>query len=255
MKLADLSLMKRNKTRNKIVFLDIETAPSLGWVWGKWEQNVIDFEKNGYVLSFSLKRAGERGVKTRGLPDYPAWEKDKTDDSDILRDLWQDMDDADIIVAHNGDKFDIPTLFTRFVTLGLRPPSPSQTVDTLRVARNKFKFKSNKLDDLGRDLGLGRKLPHTGSHLWLTCMTGDMKSWRIMKRYNKRDVLLLEELYYKFLPWIPVHPNVNHGTGNCIRCGSDKIEHGGYKFTALRKKDRWHCLNCHGWFEGSAKKP
>ena len=37
----------------KILFLDIETAPSLGWVWGKWQQNVIDFKER---LVYSIHR-------------------------------------------------------------------------------------------------------------------------------------------------------------------------------------------------------
>ena len=201
----------RGKTDLKIAFLDIETAPSLGWVWRKWEQNVIDFEQNGYVMSYSFKLAGFKGAKTRGLPDFPdVWKKDRRDDSALLKELWQDLNSVDMIVAHNGDKFDVPQVFTRLLTLGIKPPKPFQTFDTLKMARNRFDFKSNKLDDLCRDLGIGRKLPHTGSHLWLSCMAGDTKSWSLMKRYNKHDVLLLEELYYRFLPWVKVHPNVNH---------------------------------------------
>jgi hypothetical protein len=34
--------------------LRLETAPNLGYVWGKWEQNVIDFKKSWYVLSFAV---------------------------------------------------------------------------------------------------------------------------------------------------------------------------------------------------------
>lgn len=258
MKIDDLLIPKNNifTPDARIVFLDIETAPSLGWVWGKWEQNVIDFKENGYILSFSIKAAGRKGVKTRGLPDYAtAWKNNKQDDSAILVDLWQELSKADIIVAHNGDKFDLPTINTRFLSLGLRPPTPYQTVDTLKIARNKFQFKSNKLDDLCRDLGIGRKLPHTGAHLWFSCMQGETAAWSLMKRYNRHDVLLLEELYYRFLPWSTTHPNVNHGdTNKCTRCGSENIKYDGYKYTALRKKDRIHCLNCYSWFEGSAKK-
>lgn len=257
MKVDNLAEFQKQKTDLKIAFLDIETAPSTGYIWGKWEQNVIDFIQDGYVLSYSFKWAHKPGVKVKGLPDYAeTWEKSKIDDSAILADLWKDLDEADIIIAHNGDKFDLPTIFTRFVTLGMRPPSPVQTVDTLRIARNRFKFKSNKLDDLGRDLGIGRKMKHTGFHLWLTCMQGDLKSWNVMKRYNKRDVLLLEELYYKFLPWARVHPNVNRSIEEqCVRCGSENIKRDGWRFTNLRKKSQIHCLNCGGWFEGSAKKP
>jgi len=243
------------KTDAKILFLDIETAPSVGYTWGKWEQNILDFISDGYVLSYSIKFAGKR-AKTRGLPDYPeTWTKSKTDDSAILKELWNDINKADIIVAHNGDKFDIPTMRMRFLTLGMKPPKPAQTVDTLTAARHLFRFKSNKLDDLCRDLGIGRKLVHTGFNLWLGCMGGDMKSWHTMKKYNRRDVLLLEELYYRFLPWLKVHPNVNkNGDPRCIRCGSDNIKHDGVRFTNLRKKDHIHCLNCGAWFEGSARK-
>jgi DNA polymerase elongation subunit (family B) len=258
MKVADLKVALRSfKPQAKIMFLDVETAPSLGWVWGKWEQNVIDFHQDGYTLSFSLKKAWTREIITKGLPDYPeTWAKDHKDDSALLAELWMHMNEADIIVAHNGDKFDIPTIYTRFVELGFRPPRPAGTVDTLKIARNKFKFKSNKLDDLGRDLGIGRKMAHTGAHLWFACMNGDAKAWRLMLRYNKRDTLLLEELYYRFLPWATsTHPNVNQGNeGACIRCGSYNVKHEGYRFTNLRKKERIHCLNCHAWFEGSARK-
>jgi len=257
MKIADILKNKRIRTDSKIAFLDIETAPSIGYVWGKWEQDVIDFIRDGYVLSYSFKWADKPGVKTKGLPDYPeTWEKSKIDDSAIMADLWKDLNAADIIIAHNGDKFDIPTIRTRFTTLGMRPTSPFQTVDTLQIARRMFKFKSNKLDDLGRDLGIGRKMPHTGFHMWQACMAGDLKAWHLMKRYNHHDVLLLEELYYKFLPWAKTHPNVNRGgEPRCIRCGSDNFKREGERFTNLRKKDQFHCLNCGAWFEGSAKKP
>lgn len=258
MKIQDVKikpLQERGNTEANIIFLDVETAPSLGWVWGKWEQNVIDFKENGYLLSYSLKRPGNNRVATKGLIDFPdVYATRKDDDSALMVSLLKELDDADIVIAHNGDKFDLPTINTRFVTLGLRPPSPYQTVDTLKIARNRFEFKSNKLDDLCRDLGIGRKLAHTGAHLWLSCMQGDEKAWRLMKRYNRHDVLLLEELYYRFLPWVNVHPNVNKGGSGCIRCGSDNVKHDGYKYTNLRKKDRIHCLNCGGWFEGSARK-
>lgn len=244
------------KTDSRIAFLDIETAPSIGYTWAKWEQNVIDFIQNGYLLSYSFKCANQAGVKTRGLPDYKkTWAKSKIDDSALLADLWKDLDSVDIVIAHNGDRFDLPQIRTRFVTLGMSPTSPFQTVDTLKIARSVFKFKSNKLDDLGRDLGIGRKMAHTGFHLWLGCMKGDPESWRIMKRYNRRDVLLLEELYYKFLPWSKNHPNVNKGgETRCVRCGSNKIKRDGERFTNLRKKGLIHCLACGGWFEGPSEK-
>ncbi|MDA4129249.1 MAG: ribonuclease H-like domain-containing protein [Thaumarchaeota archaeon] len=240
----------------RIGFLDIETMPSLGYTWGKWEQNVLDFYQEGYLASYGFKIAGGRGVKMRALPDYPNWETDKRDDSALASELWEDLNSVDIVVAQNGDAFDLPTIRTRWLVLGLLPVRPVQTVDTLKVARSVFKFKSNKLDDMCRELGIGRKVSHTGFDLWRSCMNGDIKAWHTMVRYNRHDVLLLEELYYRFLPWMLQHPNVIHD-GNpdrCRRCGSENVRHDGYKYTDFRKKDRIHCLNCTAWFEGSAKK-
>jgi uncharacterized protein YprB with RNaseH-like and TPR domain len=154
------------KTQSKIAFIDIETAPSLGWVWGKWEQNVIDFKRDWYMLSYAVKWVGSKKVETRGLIDYPSYKKDMENDKQLVEDLWNVFNEADILIGHNGDAFDIRKANSRFLTHGLMPPAPYKTVDTLKIARRAFKFDSNKLDDLGRYLGLGRKLPHTGFNLW-----------------------------------------------------------------------------------------
>lgn len=244
------------KTPAKIVFVDTETAPSLGWTWGpKWETSIIDFKTDSYMLSFSYKIAGEKKITTRGLIDYPGYSKDKENDEQLVKDLWAVFDEADIIIGHNVDKFDIKKANSRFLTHGLNPPSPYRTVDTLKISRRSFKFDSNKLDDLGHYLGLGRKLPHTGFHLWQGCMNGDLKSWNLMKRYNSQDVALLEKVYYAVRAWAPVHPNVNKGQLEaCPKCGSNKTQRRGFSFTLLRKKQRYQCLSCFGWYSGSAVK-
>jgi hypothetical protein len=245
------------KTPAKILFLDLETAPSLGWVWAKWETNVIDFKSDWYVLSFAWKWAHEKKgvVHTRGLIDFPiSYGLDKENDKPLMQELWHLLDQADIVVAHNGDGFDLPKSNTRFLTHGFQPPTPYKTVDTLKIARNKFKFDSNKLDDLGRYLGIGRKLPHTGFHLWKGCMTGDPKSWTLMKRYNGHDVQLLERLYYILRAWAPTHPNVNQGEFACPKCSSFNVQKRGFSYTAQRRKQRFQCTKCSGWFEGPAKK-
>lgn len=242
-------------TPSRIVLLDIETAPSLGWVWGKWQQNVIDFKTNWYILSFAWKELGKPGVTIKGLCDYPNYLKNKEDDRALCQDLWEVLDGADIIIAHNGDDFDFLKSNTRFVTHRMPPPTPYKSVDTLKIARNKFKFDSNKLDELGRYLGLGRKLATTGYKLWLACMAGDLKAWALMKKYNGQDVNLLERVYMVLRPWATNHANVNQGKQNCPKCSSSRVQRRGWSYTALRKKQRYQCTSCTGWYEGSAVKP
>lgn len=237
----------------RIVLFDIETAPNLGYTWGKWEQNVIEFTRSWYLLSFAVKTLGDKRVKTYALPDYPGFKRDKENDKALTKELWKMMNEADIVVAHNGDNFDIKKANARFICHGLEPPAPYKTIDTLKVARRHFKFDSNKLDELGAYLKLGRKLPHTGFHLWKGCMTGDDKSWRLMRRYNARDVELLEKVYLKLRPWMTNHPNLNlytDGSG-CPSCKSNNIQRRGVSVKQNGKRFRFQCQSCASWFYGA----
>lgn len=237
-------------TKSRILLVDIETAPSLGWVWGKWEQNVIDFKRDWFLLSFAYKWLGERGVHGSALIDYATFAGDKEDDRLLTKDLWNLFDEADIIVAHNGDNFDVKKANTRFISHQLPPPTPYKTVDTRKLARKYFRFDCNKLDSLGRYLGLGRKLPNTGFDLWKRCMDGDRAAWSMMMRYNKRDIVLLEKVYLKLLGWANTHPSVAQGEAVCPKCASGRVQKRGFAYTLARKKQRLQCLDCRGWWEG-----
>lgn len=237
----------------KILLFDIETAPNLAYVWEKYEQDVIAFEKERYMLSFAYMWLGNEKLHVKALPDYKLYKKDKTDDFALIADLWKLFDEADIVIAHNGNRFDIKMANACFIRHGLKPPSPFKTVDTLAVARNKFKFNSNKLDDLGELLGLGRKVEHGGFKLWLGCLMGDKKAWKLMKDYNGQDVILLLKVYLKLRPWMTNHPNLNllRGVNCCPSCQSNKIHSRGFGYTKTTKYNRYQCQSCGGWFRGN----
>lgn len=237
----------------KVILLDIETAPSLGYVWGRWQQDVVDFERPWYVLSYACKELGKRGVTVRGLIDYSGYTKDRESDRALMADLWKVLDSADIVVAHNGDKFDIPKINARFLAHGMAPPSPYQTIDTRKLAKRFFRFDSNKLDDIGHYLGIGRKIP-TNFSLWRGCMEGDAAAWNRMKHYNVMDVILLEKIYLKLRSWNTTHPTVAPGQPEaCPKCGSRDIVKQGFAFTAYKKRQRYQCRKCGGWFAGPAR--
>lgn len=242
----------------KIILFDIETAPNLGWFWEMWETNPIGIKTNWHLLSFSWKYLGDERVHTHSLPDYPEYKKDKDDDSALARHLWEILDYADIVIAHNGDKFDVKKANARFIFHKLKPPTPYKTIDTLKVARKHFKFDSNKLDSLGKYLGVGEKLPHTGAHLWFGCMSGDKESWKLMKKYNEQDVMLLEKVYLQLRPWMTTHPNVNiydEFQDSCPTCGA-KVEKRGFGYAQLSSYQRYCCKNpkCGAWSRGSSIK-
>jgi predicted RNA-binding Zn-ribbon protein involved in translation (DUF1610 family) len=166
---------------------------------------------------------------------------------------WDLLNEADIVVTYNGKKFDVPTLNKEFLESGLGPPSPYKQVDLYRVARREFRFASNKMDHLAKQLGIRTKVRHGGFRLWVQCMEGDPKAWTKMERYNKRDVLILDKLYDRMLPWIKGHPNVTiykdegDTVHSCPTCGSRKVhKRGTYVARSLRYR-RYHCTSCGKW--------
>lgn len=235
---------------SKILFVDIESSPSLGYVWGKWQQNVIKFEKEWDLLSFAFKWKGDRRTYAIGTNKF-------TEEQLVLR-LWQLLDEADVVIAHNAIRFDIPMINSKFLEYGLTPPSPYKVVDTLRIAKRHFRLLSNKLDDLGTFLKVGNKVQHEGFELWLKCMRGEASAWRKMLQYNKQDVVLLEKVYLRLLPWASNHPNMgdlSQQDGVCPKCESPNLTKRGFMPTRSGQKQRYCCDDCGGWSsEASIKK-
>jgi hypothetical protein len=239
----------------KIAFFDIETAPTRAYVWENYDTNVIRTDRDWYMLSFAIKWSHKKSVQTVALPDFSGYQRNRECDKALSKALWEVFHEADILVAHNGDRFDTKKANARFLVHGLKPPSPYKTIDTLKIARRHFKFNSNKLDDLARYLRIGSKLPHTGAHLWFGCMSGDEKSWRVMRRYNAHDVELLEQVYNKMRAWAPNHPDLNvykeyRARVGCPTCQSENTQRRGIGVKIKRKYYRFQCRDCGSWFSG-----
>jgi uncharacterized protein YprB with RNaseH-like and TPR domain len=244
---------KTSDIKAKVLLFDIETAPNLSYTWGKWEQNVIEFKEQGYMLCFAYKWLGEKTVHVKSLPDYDTYKDSPHDDFWLVQDLHALFEEADVIIAHNGDQFDIKKANTRFMVHHLSPPSHYKTIDTLKIARRVGKFESNKLDDLGKDLHIGRKVKHPGFEMWLGCMSGDKSAWEHMTKYNKQDVALLEELYLALRPWVTTHPNLSHEPVHgekppCPKCGTAKPLFHRYQYNMNSVKRLWKCRGCFGYY-------
>ena len=237
------------ETGAKILIVDIETAPIRGWVWGIWNQNVsIDqIQSDWFVLTWAAKWLFEDKVYSGSLT---AKEAIAQDDKRIMEGVWELLNEADIVVAHNGDKFDIPKLNTRFLLNGMNPPLPYQSIDTLKHIKRNFSFTSNKLEFVNRMLGLPRKTHHEGFTLWSKCYTGDSESLKKMLDYNINDVKILEETYLMLRPWIKPHPNtalfiLDEHASRCPTCGSaNLIEQGKKYYTTVNAYSQFRCGNC-----------
>lgn len=234
----------------KILHLDIETAPKKAWVWRMFNENVSldQLLQETYILCWAAKWEGKKEIMSDALWNYKKFDNDKEDDSSLVRKLWKLMNEADVIVAHNGDRFDMPVINARIVVHGMKPPAPYKTVDTLKIARRRFRFDSNRLDALGRFLKVGRKVDTGGFKLWKDVLEGSKKAMKDMVKYNKQDVVLLQEVYHKLRAWEPsIHP-LSLFSGNdrpvCNACGSTHVHKKGWHLASTRIYRRWKCADC-----------
>lgn len=241
-------------TAPRVLLFDIENTPNRAYTWGKWQQDVNRFEQEWWMLCFGYKWLGERRTHVVAQPDFPGYCRRKDDDRHVVTKLRDLLDEADIVIAHNGDKFDLRKARARMLVHKIDPPSPSRTVDTLKVARRQFMFNSNSLGDLGETLGLGGKGNTGGFDTWLGCMAGDPKAWARMIRYCRQDVDLLEAVYLRMLPYIENHPNValmGDKPEACCKCGSTLgMKSTGWRYYGVTKRRRFRCQECRGFCYG-----
>jgi hypothetical protein len=154
-------------------------------------------------------------------------------------------------VGHNSDRFDLPWLNGRFLFHKMPPLPPMRSVDTLKIAKRSFMLNSNRLDYLGKYLGVGGKTS-TPAGLWLEVLKGNAKAIRTMVAYNKRDVELLEGVFTHLLPYAPDYINRQFFSGvadTCPRCGSANVQRRGYHHSLTQSYHRFQCQACSGWFK------
>lgn len=242
------------QTKAKILLYDIETSYTVGAVWGLYEQNVAKVLRNPYIITVAWKWLGEKTTHVISLPDFKTYKKDKRNDKELVAVMHKLFDEADVIIAHNGNSFDQKWTYARFLVNGMKPPSPSLYIDTKLVAKSKFRFNSNSLNNLGEYLGLGKKIDTGGIDLWVGCIEdNNANSWRLMCKYNKQDVVLLEKVYLAMKPYMTNHPrfDVIPGTITHCTCGSSHLQKRGFaRLVSGKLKQRYQCMDCGNWNVG-----
>lgn len=175
----------------------------------------------------------------------------------MLREMHSLLNEADIVIHFNGESFDIPHLRREFKQAGLPPFSPFQTIDLYKQLKKSMYFPSYKLDHIAQSLGVGAKVSHSGFQLWIDCLTESpaddpgrqKRAWALMRKYNKGDVVVTEDLYTETRAYLPKHPNLglysdDTETDECSVCGSTNFKPDGYAYTSVGKYPKFQCRDC-----------
>ncbi len=246
-KLQEVKLLKlrENQSEIKRLFFDIETSPNvvyswrIGWNLTITPENIINERA---IICISYKWENEDKIHTL------AWDKNQCDKK-MLIDFIKVANQADEMIAHNGDRFDIKWIRTRCIFHRI-PMFPSyKTLDTLKKAKSGFNFNSNKLDYIAKFLGVGAKVSHSGFDMWVKCMQGDKVALAEMVNYCEGDIIVLEDVFLTMQNYIK--PNTHNGVINnnlkysCPNCGSEHPELNKNLVTAMGTIKRlMDCSDC-----------
>lgn len=234
--------------KSKLLFVDIEWAPALAYVWRMWDENISPDQliDHGGMLCFCAHWDG-----TREFQFYSEWEHGRKGMAEAALAL---LSEADAVVTYNGDRYDLPKLLGEILLAGLPPPPPPTSIDVLKTVK-KFGFNMNRLAYIGPLLGVGGKVKHEGFNLWKDVMAGNEKARAKMKRYCVQDVRLLRDLYVKIKPFIRTHPFMGDTKAEaCPTCSSTHVQKRGVRRTRHFSIQRLQCQSCGAWADGSRKK-
>jgi len=246
---ADLKYSIRAKLPRILIF-DTETSPMEIYTWGLYRNQsptISQVIKDWSFLCWSAKWLCESKIMNACVTPKEAINRN---DSSLIQKIWDLFDEADIVVAHNAQQFDVRRLNARFKVNGLGPTSPYRVIDTLKVSRKNFAFASHKLEWLCQQLNVDQKKNPQGYNLWLECVAGKKKSLKLMQKYCDQDIRALEDLYMELAPWVTSGPNsgvyVETDRPICpnVACGSPDLTYGGFYTTTVSKFRAFTCDDC-----------
>ena len=236
---------KSSPKKFKRLFFDIETSPNVVYSWRIGYNLIVNHDsiiQERAIICVCYKWSGSSKVHSLNWKDG--------DDKQLLVDFIKVMNEADEIVGHNSDKFDIKWLRTRCFYHGLPMFPDYNSVDTLKMARKHFNFNSNKLDYIGQFAGVGKKMDTGGFGLWKAIIEDkNPKAMEKMVKYCKVDVIRLGQIYDKMIPYgtdkVHVGAVLGKGRCSCPRCGSERTSNRGFRYLSSGlRKSVLQCFDC-----------
>ena len=202
----------------------------------------------GVVLAFGYKWYGEGDVVVKCLDDYPRFRRNRTDDSVLLKDMYEVLCSADMWVTYYGTRFDVRFVQSRLLChgIGILPPIPH--LDLYYQAK-KLALHSYRLGSLGEFLGLQTEKTPLAGTTWLRAIAGDREAMEYVREHCARDVALLEEAYTALRGLTVRHPRVTLSLDPCRVCGGRVIRRG-YSLVVRgekKRKIRVQCSECGAW--------
>lgn len=257
-------MIKVVKNEPKIVLWDLETLPNLKEVMKVYPQ-LSNYP--GLTLKASITSVICAGYMTLGADEKircinawdfkTRWRKNVNDDYAVVKKIAEILSAADLIVTHNGKRFDLKFLQTRLFYHGLPPLPKIPHIDTCAEGKKNLLAFNNRLDTLAGILTDERKTDNGGWDLWVRVLNREPKAMKLMTDYCKQDVNVLHKIFLRLKPILKSLPNENLFAGPfakvCPCCGSMAISKQGIRTRKTGVFQAYRCRNCYSWSQTKLK--
>lgn len=239
-------------TALKVLVYDIETAPGEVYAFSPIIRYApySQWKRMPFMLQWSA--AWLHGGPVVSDTVTPQEVRDRND-SRIVDSIASLVREADIVLAHNGDTFDIPWVRGRAWLNDLPPLGPVASIDTKKLSAKDFAQPHNNLDALISER-LGRRKIKTDISWWSqiieTAEAGDdeacTRHLNRMLRYCRKDTRDLRDLFKTMIPHVHRLPRLVDTTDTmvCPTCGSTDLQKRGKRRTKAFSYQQYQCNSC-----------
>lgn len=159
------------------------------------------------LMSACIKPYGQDVIVFRA-DNYPEWTTDRANDSQIVRDIAQELRKHAIVIGHFSSGFDVPFLRAKMTKYGLEPLPQMFGIDTWRIAKNNFQVSSRRLKNLVNFFDIGEKDQVEGGTWMEAAYNGSSDALDSIVAHNIVDVKVLEKLACISFPYLRSIPRL-----------------------------------------------
>ena len=204
----------------KRLILDIETSYNIAKSWRIGNKIFLTYDniiQESAIICVAYKWYGEDSSTVL------TWKNG--DDRKLVKQIMEVINEADEIVGHNLEKFDLPFILTQAVKYGYTVLPRYKVSDTLKLAKRYYRFPNNRLDTIARFLGVGQKVETRGEDMWDdVILRNDPVALDEMCVYCVGDIVITEKVFDKLQSACasPTNHAVANGYGKhtCPECGN-----------------------------------
>jgi len=181
------------------------------------------------------------------IMDFADWDKNVTDDRQLVEAFHKIMMEASMYVTFYGKNFDLKWMNSKFLEYGLPVLPGTAHVDLYFTGKAHLNLSRKGLDNYSKFLHLNKKKYYVEGSMWKLARVGNPEALAKVIQHCAADVNITEQLYLKLRPLVRQHPRISNYE-SCAACGSPRLQRRGKALSTTKgPRQRVQCMGCGHW--------